>query len=148
MLNYESRNTYIVITGIRRRGPDRFSCTVSIVNQNTLQQNEPEIITDPGISYLTDHRATLLCLLKYLNVIKTTTGNKKHITIIFITPVDSIRFEWMVEYKEDKSFSKQTADQDIWDKITEYIKEENIRLFIKANDSILSGVASSYGRWL
>ena len=146
MLNYESRNTYIVIAGIRRINQVRFYCTVSLVNGDTVQQNEPEEITDPGISYLSDHRAILLCLWKYLNIIKLNTRTKKIITVVFISPVDSIRFEWMIEYKEDHSFSGQTADKDLWKKIIDFAEQENIKIAIKAEDSILSGIASSYGR--
>ena len=125
-----------------------FAYSVTVYRNSNCLPEEPGILNDESVEYLTVHRAVLLCLVKYLRKLSLAKKSKARVTIIFCTPNENVKFEWMTEYQQDKCFSKQTEDKDIWVKIQKFTEDKNISLIIKGNESLFAGMAWSAGRRL
>lgn len=60
--------------------------------------------------------------------------------LIIHTLDDDIRFEWMIEYKNDHRFSEQTEDRDLWNRIADAVKYADINMTIEGKESVLAGL--------
>lgn len=57
----------------------------------------------------------------------------------------NIEFEWNTEFREDRSFSVQTEDCDIWNRIVSLVQNNKIHLVIGRSESPLAGVCRLIG---
>lgn len=139
-MRYQTKKSLIVIIGIKRKDPG-FRYVISEYQNGIMTQSDPETISDPTVSYLTAHRAILLCLRKFLE--QRLRIGRKCKKIVFCSVNSEIEFEWMTEYRSDGKFSSQTQDTDIWAEIVGLVTAGGFKLEIKGSDSVFSGMAKT-----
>lgn len=95
-------------------------------------QLEPVMIK----SILDKKRVILIGLLDALRRILTLSDGKR-IELIFYSGDPELEFEWNQEYLLDKAFAKSTDNIDLWNEITAIVKNNNINLTVKGDNTVL-----------
>lgn len=123
--------------GIKRKNLNSVVYSLFQINQHgKISQNEPVILKRNFP--LSSHRAILIAMNDAIE--RTITMYGMVDKLIIHTLDDDIRFEWMIEYKNDHRFSEQTEDRDLWNRIADTVKYAGINMTIEGKESVLAGL--------
>lgn len=133
-------NVFMIVRyfiGIKRKNLNSVVYSLFQINQHgKISQNEP-IVLKRNFP-LSSHRAILIAMNDAIE--RTITMYGMVDKLIIHTLDDDIRFEWMIEYKNDHRFSEQTEDRDLWNRIADTVKYAGINMTIEGKESVLAGL--------
>ena len=133
-------NVFMIVRyfiGIKRKNLNSVVYSLFQINQHgKISQNEPVVLKRNFP--LSSHRAILIAMNDAIE--RTITMYGMVDKLIIHTLDDDIRFEWMIEYKNDHRFSEQTEDRDLWNRIADTVKYAGINMTIEGKESVLAGL--------
>lgn len=82
-----------------------------------------------------NHKVTLVAIRDILQEL--VNAKKDKYEVIYYCNDDLVSFEWEVQYKQDKHFTEQIKDVDVWQEIIKIIENHDISLTIRGKSNIL-----------
>lgn len=133
------KEIYRVFIGLHRISPQSVAYSTVVQTSNReIYSNSHRIAESARSKTIGNHRVNLLAIESFLNDF--TKDKHGRCTVKIYCKDDFVGFEYNSEYLKDKSFSPDTRDMDVWNRIVAVIEDKKIDVIIDDGSSVLGGI--------